>query len=35
MNNIIKSATLKLFQYDSVDEYSTHLAKFLNYYNYL
>ena len=34
MNHIIKSATLKLFHYKSIDEYSTHLAKFLNYYNY-
>ena len=26
--------TLKLFNYESIDKYSTHLAKFLNYYNY-
>jgi transposase len=34
MNHIIKSATLKLFHYDSIDEYSKHLARFLNYYNF-
>jgi transposase InsO family protein len=34
MNHIIKSATLKLFHYENIDEYSEHLAKFLNYYNY-
>ena len=34
MNHIIKSATLKLFHYETIDEYSKHLAKFLNYYNY-
>jgi transposase len=34
MNHIIKSATLKLFHYENIDEYSRHLAKFLNYYNY-
>ncbi len=34
MNHIIKSATLKLFHYESIDEYSKHLAKFLNYCNY-
>ncbi|SFV87508.1 hypothetical protein MNB_SUP05-SYMBIONT-5-125 [hydrothermal vent metagenome] len=30
----IKSATLKLFHYETIDEYSKHLAKFLNYYNF-
>ncbi len=34
MNHIIKSATLKLFHYEGIDEYSKHLAKFLNYYNF-
>ncbi len=34
MNHIIKSATLKLFHYESIDEHSKHLAKFLNYYNF-
>ena len=34
MNHIIKSATLKLFHYETIDDYSKHLAKFLNYYNF-
>ena len=34
MNHIIKSATLKLFHYETIDEYSQHLANFLNYYNF-
>lgn len=34
MNDIIKSATLKLFHYETIDEYAQHLAKFLNYYNF-
>ena len=34
MNHIIKSAMLNIFYYESIDEYSKHLAKFLNYYNY-
>jgi hypothetical protein len=34
MNHIIKSATLKLFHYENIDEYSEPLAKFLNYYNF-
>lgn len=33
MNDIIKKATLKFFHYDSIDQFSEHLAKFLNYYN--
>jgi transposase InsO family protein len=33
MNDILKSATLKLFHYDNIQELSEHLAKFLNYYN--
>ena len=34
MNDIIKTATLKLFRYKDIKEYSRHLAKFLNYYNF-
>lgn len=33
MNDIIKKATLKFFRYETIDEFSVHLAKFLNYYN--
>ena len=33
MNDIIKKATLKFFHYNNIDEFSNHLAKFLNYYN--
>jgi transposase len=34
MNDIIKSATLKIFHYDNIKELSEHLAKFMNYYNF-
>ena len=34
MNDIIKSATLKIFHYDDIEELSEHLAKFMNYYNF-
>jgi transposase InsO family protein len=34
MNDIIKTATLKLFHYETIEEFSVHLAKFLNYYNF-
>jgi len=34
MNHIIKTATLKLFHYETIEEFSSHLAKFLNYYNF-
>ncbi|SMN02357.1 Mobile element protein [uncultured Candidatus Thioglobus sp.] len=34
MNHIIKSATLELFHYETIDKYSQHLTKFLNYYNF-
>ena len=33
MNDIIKSSTLKYFHYDSIEQFSLSLAKFLNYYN--
>ena len=34
MNDIIKSSTLKYFHYDSIEQFSSSLAKFLNYYNF-
>jgi len=34
MNRIIKSAILRLFHYETINEYSKHLVKFLNSYNF-
>ena len=34
MNGTIKESTLKKFHYDSIDQFSTSLATFINYYNF-